>query len=144
MDGGGRIVYDWQGRYAGSPYHQYPGSPVTTVGGMHWVMPDDDQVFGTASLNKQHVPGNGPLDDDTLQREQASFWMAQQIGLPRQNRRYYVFYVNGNRHGPLMEDAQVPDDGHDQGVLAQRQQRLALQEPWLVRGRCRATVQTAT
>lgn len=109
VDGGGRIIYNWMGRYAGSPYHQYLGSPITTVGGMHWVVPDDDQLFGTASLNKQHVPGNGPLDDDTLQREQASFWMAHQIGITRQNRRFYVFYVNGNRHAPLMEDAQVPD-----------------------------------
>jgi len=108
VDGGGRIIYNWSGRYAGSPYHQYTGSPVTTLGGMHWVVPDDDQLFGTATLNKQHVPGNGPLDDDTLQREQASYWMAHQIGLQRQNRRYYVFYVNGNRHGPLMEDSQVP------------------------------------
>jgi hypothetical protein len=108
VDGGGRIVYDWRGRYAGSPYHQYTGSPVTTVGGMHWNMPDDDQVFGTASFDKQHVPGNGPLDDDTLQREQASYWMAHKIGLTRQNRRYYVYYVNGNRHAPVMEDAQVP------------------------------------
>ncbi len=108
VDGGGRIVYDWRGRYAGSPYHQYTGSPVTTVGGMHWYMPEDDQVFGTASFDKQHVPGNGALDDDTVQREQASYWMAHKIGLTRQNRRYYVYYVNGNRHGPIMEDAQVP------------------------------------
>jgi len=108
VDGGGRIVYDWSGRYAGSPYHQYLGSPVSTVGGMHWDMPDDDQVFGTASFDKQHVPGNGALDDDTIQREQTSYWMAHKIGLTRQNRRYYVYYVNGNRHGPMMEDAQVP------------------------------------
>ena len=108
VDGGGRIVYNWMGRYAGSPYHQYLGSPVTTVGGMHWLMPDDDQVFGTTTFNKEHVPGNGPLDDDTIQREQASFWMARQIGLPVLNRRYYFYYVNGNRHGPLMEDTQVP------------------------------------
>ena len=109
VDGGGRIVYDWQGRYAGSPYHQYTGSPVTTVGGMHWMAPDDDMILGVTSLNKQHVPGNGPLDDDTIQREQACYWMAQQIGLYFQNRRYYVFYVNGNRHAPLMEDSQTPD-----------------------------------
>jgi hypothetical protein len=108
VDGGGRIVYNWSGRYAGSPYHQYTGSPVTTVGGMHWLMPDDDQVFGTAAFNKQHVPGNGPLDDDTLQREQACYWMARQLGLGFQNRRYYFCYVNGNRHAPLMEDSQVP------------------------------------
>ena len=108
VDGGGRIVYDWMGRYAGSPYHQYLGSPATTVGGMHWVVPEDDQIFGTASLNKQHVPGNGPLDDNTLQREQTAYWMAHKIGLGRQNRRYYFYYVNGNRHAPLMEDTQVP------------------------------------
>jgi hypothetical protein len=81
---------------------------VTTIGGNHWIMPEDDQVFGTASFNKQHVPGNGPLDDSTLLREQTAFWMGHQIGLKRQNRRYYVYYVNGYRHGPLMEDAQVP------------------------------------
>ncbi len=108
VDGGGRIVYGWMGRYAGSPYHQYLGSPVSTVGGMHWLMPDDDQVLGTTSFNKQHVPGNGPLDDDTIQREQASFWMARQLGLPVHNRRYYFYYVNGTRHAPLMEDTQVP------------------------------------
>jgi hypothetical protein len=108
VDGGGRVVYDWRGRYAGSPYHQYTGSPIGTVGGMHWDMPEDDQVFGTASFDKQHVPGNGPLDDDTIQREQTSYWMAHKIGLTRQNRRYYVYYVNGNRHAPMMEDAQVP------------------------------------
>jgi hypothetical protein len=108
IDGGGRIVYDWMGRYAGSPYHQYLGSPVTTVGGMHWLMPEDDQVFGTATFNKEHVPGNGPLDDNTIQREQASFWMARQLGLPVLNRRYYFYYINGVRHAPLMEDSQVP------------------------------------
>jgi CotH kinase protein/Lamin Tail Domain len=101
-------VYNWKGRYAGSPYHQYLGSPVSTVGGMHWLMPEDDQVFGTATFNKEHVPGNGPLDDDTIQREQASFWIARQLGVPVLNRRYYFYYVNGNRHGPLMEDTQVP------------------------------------
>jgi len=109
IDGGGRIIYDCAARYAGSPYHQNLGSPVTAIGGMHWIVPDDDLLFGVTSLNKQHVPGNNPLDDNTLQREQACFWMAQQIGLPAQNRRYYVYYVNGNRHGPLMEDAQTPD-----------------------------------
>jgi hypothetical protein len=108
VDGGGRIVYNWSGRYAGSPYHQYLGSPVSTLGGMHWDMPADDQVLGTATFDKEHVPGNGPLDDNTIQREQASFWMARQIGLPVLNRRYYFYYVNGNRHGPLMEDTQVP------------------------------------
>ncbi len=109
VDGGGRIIYDVGGRYAGSPYHQYTGSPVSTLGGMDWTVPDDDLMFGSHSLNKQHVPGNGPLDDNTLQREQTSYWMARQLGMMWNYRRYYILYVNGNRHGPLMEDSQTPD-----------------------------------
>jgi len=109
VDGGGRIIYDWMGRYAGSPYHQYTGSPVTTIGGVHWDVPRDDLLYGVSALDKEHVPGNGVLDDNTLQREQASYWMAQQIGLRGQNRRYYVYLVNGHRNSPLMEDAQAPD-----------------------------------
>jgi regulation of enolase protein 1 (concanavalin A-like superfamily) len=108
VDGGGRVIYNMVGRFAGSPYHQYSGSPVTTLGGMHWTMPEDDKMLGVTSFNKQHVPGNGALDDATLQREQTSYWMARQIGLPWGYRRYYILYVNGNRHGPLMEDSQVP------------------------------------
>jgi regulation of enolase protein 1 (concanavalin A-like superfamily) len=109
VDGGGRIIYDMGGHYAGSPMHQYTGSPVSTLGGMNWSVPDDDLMLGAASLNKQHVPGNGPLDDMTLQREQTSYWMARRLGVPWDYRRYYVLYVNGNRHGPLMEDSQTPD-----------------------------------
>ena len=108
VDGGGRVIYNIVGRFAGSPYHQYSGSPVTTLGGMHWTMPEDDKMLGNASFNKQHVPGNGPLDDATLQREQTSYWMARQLGLPWNYRRFYILYVNGNRHGSLMEDSQVP------------------------------------
>jgi regulation of enolase protein 1 (concanavalin A-like superfamily) len=109
VDGGGRIIYDVGGRYAGSPYHQYTGSPVTTLGGMHWSAPDDDLMLGSHTLNKQHVPGNGPLDDNTIQREQTCYWMARQLGLKWNYRRYYIQYVNGNRHGPLVEDSQTPD-----------------------------------
>jgi len=109
VDSGGRIIYNAGGHYAGSPYHQYTGSPVTTLGGMNMSVPDDDLMLGASSLNKQHVPGNGPLDDNTIQREQTSFWMARQMGMRWDYRRYYILYVNGNRHGPLMEDSQTPD-----------------------------------
>jgi len=111
VDGGGRIIYDWVGRYAGSPAHQYLGSPVTTLGGQHWEVPRDDLLFGVSALDKQHVPGNGPLDDNTLQREQACYWMAHRLGIngQNQNRRYYVYFVNGHRLAPLMEDSQTPD-----------------------------------
>jgi regulation of enolase protein 1 (concanavalin A-like superfamily) len=109
VDGGGRIIYNMGGHYAGSPYHQYNGNPVYTLGGQHWSMPEDNVMLGSASFNKQHLPGNGPLDDQTLQREQTSFWMSRQLKLPWPNRRYYSLFVNGVQHGPLMEDCQIPN-----------------------------------
>jgi hypothetical protein len=109
VDGGGRIIYNVGGHYAGSPAHQYTGSPVTTLGGQNWSVPDDDLMLGASSMNKQHVPGNSALDDITIQREQTSYWMARQLGMRWDYRRYYILYVNGNRHGPLMEDSQTPD-----------------------------------
>ncbi len=108
VDGGGRIIYDVVARYAGSPYHQDYNSPVGNLCQYHCAMPADDLFLGTKSFNKLHVPGNGPGDDQTLQREQTAFWMARQLGLPWLYRRYFVMYVNGHRRGAVMEDAQVP------------------------------------
>lgn len=108
VDGGGRIIYDIVARYAGSPYHQGYDSPVGNLCQYHCTMPADDLFLGTRSFNKLHVPGNGPGDDQTLQREQTAFWMARQLGLPWLSRRYFVMYVNGNRRSTLMEDTQVP------------------------------------
>ena len=67
---------------------------------MHWYMPEDDQVFGTASFDKQHVPGNGALDDDTLQREQASYWMAHKIGLPGKTAAFTSITSTATGMGP--------------------------------------------
>ncbi|PYJ79473.1 MAG: hypothetical protein DME22_25430 [Verrucomicrobia bacterium] len=77
-------------------------------------MPDDDAFLGATSFNKIHAPGNGPFDDDTLQREQTFYWMARQLGVPWNYRRYVNMYINGaarvNVNGTgLMEDTQVPD-----------------------------------
>ncbi len=132
VDGGGRIIYNIGGHYAGSPYHQYTNSPVSTVGGMNWKAPEDNLMFGSASLNKQHVPGNGALDDNTLQREQnvlldgAPTW--DEVGLS-------AILCPLRQRQPAW-----PADGgfanarwrHDQRVLPQRQQWVPLQEPHLV------------
>ena len=85
--------------------------PITSLAGHHWEVPRDDLLYGVSALDKEHVPGNGALDDNTLQREQACYWMAHQIGIngQNQNRRYYVLFIDGNRLSPLMEDAETPD-----------------------------------
>lgn len=106
---GNRVVYNISARYAGSPYHQQFNSPIGNLCHYKWVFPDDDKFLGVTSFNKIHQPGNGPGDDDSIQREQTAYWMARKLGLPWNYRRYVAVYVNGNRRGTLMEDAQTPD-----------------------------------
>ena len=106
---GDRVIYDMLARYSGSPYHQQFNSPVGNLCHYKWIFPEDDKFLGATSFNKIHQPGNGPGDDDTVQREQTGYWMARQLGLPWNYRRYVNVFMNGNRRGSLMEDTQVPD-----------------------------------
>ncbi len=106
---GKRVIYNMQGRFSGSPYHQDFNTPVGNLCHYDWSFNDDDLMLGTSSFNKLHVPGNGPGDDASLQREQLANTFLRALGVPWLNRRYVAVYVNGNLRGTLMEDAQVPD-----------------------------------
>src|SRR5207247_696289 len=86
-----RAIYNFGSHFAGSPYHQGFGSP---VGDGHYSIefPLDDLLLGTENFNKIHAPGNGPFDDDTIQREQAFHGVQQQflvyaLQLPRRDRQ---------------------------------------------------------
>jgi len=106
-----RVIYNVSVKWAGSPYHQFVGSPVTTAAHYVFDIPSDDLFLGTDSLNKIHGPGNSPFDDNTAQREQICYWMARQLGLPWNYRRFVNVYFNGNRRGgttSMMEDAVTP------------------------------------
>jgi regulation of enolase protein 1 (concanavalin A-like superfamily) len=107
---GNRIIYNVRGRFAGSPYHQGFDTPVGNLCQYKWQLNDDDQFLGVTSLNRLHQPGNGPGDDGSLQREQIANSFMRAVGVPWLNRRLVAVYVNGNRRGTLMEDAQTPDN----------------------------------
>ena len=106
---GTRIIYNAQGRFAGSPYHQDFDTPYGSLCHYKWIFPEDDKFLGATSFNKIHQPGNGPGDDASLQREQLANSFLRAVGAPWLNRRYVAVYVNGHRRGTLMEDAQTPD-----------------------------------
>ncbi|HAM72380.1 MAG TPA: hypothetical protein DCM86_12120, partial [Verrucomicrobiales bacterium] len=111
---GPRVIYNMSGHYAGSPYHQQFDSPVGSPCHYNLSMPPDDQFLGTTSFNKIHAPGNGPFDDDTIQREQTAYSVARSLGIPWNYRRYVHLFVNGsprvNGSGTgMMEDTQVPN-----------------------------------
>jgi hypothetical protein len=102
-----RVIYNAQGHYAGSPVHQYYDTPNGTLCSYKWIFPDDDKFLGATDFNKIHNPGNTG-DDPTYQREQLANTFLRALGAPWLNRRDVVVYVNGNRRGPIMEDAQTP------------------------------------
>ena len=104
-----RVIYNMGARFATSPAHQSFDSPVGKLCTYEWEMPDDDQFLGATSFHKIHLPGNGGLNDSTLQREQTSYTFMRALGLPWLFRRNVALYVNGNRRGPLMEDSQLPN-----------------------------------
>lgn len=104
-----RVIYDAQGHYSGSPFHQLFDSPTGNLCAYDWDFPDDDKFLGATDFNKIHQPGNSPGDDPSLQREQTTWSFMRAMGVPWGYRRFVAVYVNGNRRGVLMEDAQVPD-----------------------------------
>ncbi len=103
-----RVIYNLQGRFAGSPYHQDFDTPNGSLCHYKWEFNDDDKFLGATDFNKIHQPGNGPGDDASLQREQCANTFLRALGVPWLYRRFVAVYVNGNRRGAYMEDAQCP------------------------------------
>jgi regulation of enolase protein 1 (concanavalin A-like superfamily) len=106
---GNRVIYNMQGRFAGSPYHQEFDTPNGSLCHYKWEYNDDDKFLGATDFNKIHQPGNGPGDDASLQREELANTFLRALGVPWLYKRLVAVYVNGNRRGTLMEDTQVPD-----------------------------------
>ena len=106
---GSRVIYNLQARFAGSPYHQGFDTPTGNLCHYKWIFNDDDKFLGATSFNKIHQPGNGAGDDASLQREQLANSFLRALGVPWLYRHFVAVYVNGNRRGLLMEDAQTPD-----------------------------------
>ena len=103
-----RVIYNMQGRFAGSPYHQEFNTPAGNLCHYKWEFNDDDRFLGATDFNKIHQPGNGPGDDASLQREELANTFLRALGAPWLYKRLVAVYVNGNRRGALMEDTQVP------------------------------------
>jgi len=103
-----RVIYNMQGHFQGSPFHQLFDTPDGNLCQYKWEFNDDDKFLGATDFNKIHQPGNAPGDDASLQREQLANSFLRALGVPWLYKRYAVVLVNGNRRGYVMEDTQVP------------------------------------
>ena len=102
---GDRVVYNAGSRYSGSPFLS-PGynTPTGALSGYAIEMPKDDRVLGVTDFKL-----DWPIRDNTLQREQFAYWIAEQLGLPGNYRRFIHLHVNGVRRGTIFEDCQQPN-----------------------------------
>lgn len=103
-----RVIYQVGAQFSGSPWHsQFYDSPLGNWCNYALFMPDDDRLLGVTDF-RIFYPGND-ADDETAQREQFGLWLCEQLGLPFNHHRYVHFFVNGQRRGTILEDAQTPD-----------------------------------
>lgn len=106
---GERIIYDadatFSGSFFNSPNYDTPtGNPCDYV----CKFPGNDQFLGARRILLSW-PGLTGEPDRTAQHEQFSYWLAAQLGLPFNHRRYVGVTVNGVDRG-VMEDTQRPNN----------------------------------
>jgi hypothetical protein len=105
-----RVVYNVGATYAGSKFiSQFLDSPIGNPCDYVLIFPDDDRLLGATELRLIWPGSVINYLDDSLQSEQSAFWLAEQMRLPFNHRRYVQFFVNGVRRGALMEDSQKPN-----------------------------------
>jgi len=81
---------------------------------------DDDKFLGATSFNKFI---NLATTLATIPASSANNWpmvFYVLLGVPWLNRRYIVVYVNGQRRGSLMEDAQNAGQRRGEGEFPER------------------------
>jgi hypothetical protein len=102
-----RVIYNLGALYAGSPYISPSYStPSGNLCGYTGAFPVDDRFLGTTDFVL-----DWPGRDNTAIEEQLSYWIADQMGLPNNYRRFIHLHVNGvteQARGSIYEDVQQP------------------------------------
>ena len=104
-----RVIYNMQGRFAGSPYHQEFDTPNGNLCHYKWEFNDDDNFWArrisTRFISRATVRAMTPASSaNKLPTPSCARWACRGC-----TNAYVAVYVNGNRRGALMEDTQVPD-----------------------------------
>jgi len=100
-----RAVYNIGTLYSGSPWIS-PGysGPMGGLCGYVLQFPADDSFLGATDFVM-----DWPIRDGTAQYEQIAYWMARELGLPYNHRRYVHMFVNGSQRPSIYEDTQQPN-----------------------------------
>ena len=104
-----RVIYNVGAAYSGSFFNSPRYSSPTGTPCDYSIRFRNDEPFLGASKAIISWPGLTGTPDTTLQREQFSYWIADQLGLPSNYRRYVTMFVNGTQRNTVMEDTQRPN-----------------------------------
>jgi len=88
-----RAIYNAGALYSGSPATSLAGSyngPMGVICGYELAFPSDDRLLGATEAVL-----DWPIRDNTGQREQVAYWIAEQMGLRPNYRRFVHCFVNG-------------------------------------------------
>ncbi len=87
-----RVIYNAGALYSGSPATSLPsyGGPTGSFCGYELAFPGDDRFMGGTDAVL-----DWPIRDNTGQREQVAYWMAEQMGMRPNYRRFVHLVVNG-------------------------------------------------
>jgi hypothetical protein len=90
-----RVIYNAQGLYSGSKFNNglYDG-PTNKLCAYSLTMPSDDLVLGATDFALEM-----PSYDTAAQREEMGYWLAAELGLPRNHRRLIHLIANGMMAG---------------------------------------------
>jgi hypothetical protein len=103
--GNDRVVYSVGAMYSGSPFHAPSySSPTLSPCDYTLLFPADDQFLGETDVHISWTGNTG--DDPTGLREQTAYWIASELGLPINYRRFVNLFVNGVKRSFVMEDTQ--------------------------------------
>jgi hypothetical protein len=93
--GNQRVIYNAQGRFAGSPYISPSyDTPAGNRCGYKFDFAPDDALLGSSSLVFD-FPGGHPVAENTAIQEQMAYWIADHIQMPFSHRYSTRLVVNG-------------------------------------------------
>ena len=101
--GGSRVIYNAGAKWKGSSWSVYD-TPSGNLSGYRLTFPEDDRLLGATD-----VALDWPRDDATAQAQQTAYWVAEQLNIPWNYRRFVHLFVNGKQRGTIYEDAQQPN-----------------------------------
>lgn len=109
VNGEHRVIHGAGAMYSGSGYwaSSWTG-PTGSPCDYSLTFPEDDRFLGATGTTVSW-PGLSGYPDTAAQTEQFAYWLAEQLGLSFNYRRYAVVYFNGTRRNAIMEDTQQPD-----------------------------------